>query len=297
MVSFLTHLFFPHHSNSHRPKLLHHKSLLLAIVFVLFLSFFTFSVRKSAPSVLGIATNVTVSDLLSLTNEKRAEQGLSALVLNNVLTDVATQKAQNMFEKNYWAHNAPDGTTPWVFFQRAGYNYLYAGENLAKDFNDSNGVVNAWMASPSHRENMLSNRYTEVGFAIANGKLNGSETTLVVEELGRKQGDTAAIPSQAAKSQALEKPQATPVPLAKQSQVDQQSLVAGFSNKPLIDSSFFTKQVSIVILGIIIAAFILDMIYIERKKLLRLVGHNLDHIIFLVGAIILIILFGKGVIL
>lgn len=294
MFKFLRHLFLPHHSNSHRSKLLHHKSLFALIILVVALSFLTFSVRKTAPTVLGIATNINTSDLLSFTNKKRQEQDLPPLILNSTLSKAAQQKGQNMFEEDYWAHNAPDGTTPWVFFQRVGYNYLYAGENLAKDFNDTQAVVAAWMASPSHRENMLSARYDEVGFAVVNGRLNGSETTLVIEELGRQQGKQAAISSQAAT--------AAPTPPQRETTVAQipagkESLVAGLTNKPLIDSTLFTKRVAVSILSIILVAFVFDMIYIERKKLLRLVGHNFDHILFLLGAIILIILFGKGVIL
>jgi uncharacterized protein YkwD len=295
MFGYLKHFFLPNHSNNLRPKILHHKSLISAIVFILFLSLLTFTVRRTAPSVLGIATNINAADLLSITNQKRQEQGLAPLALSDTLSKVASAKAKNMFDKDYWAHNAPDGTTPWVFYQRANYNYLYAGENLAKDFNDSKGVVDAWMASPSHRENMLSNRYAEVGFAVVNGTLNGLETTLVVEELGKRQGEVAAIPVQAAQSQAAPHPS-----VPQDSQVGNaygENLIAGFVSKPLIDSSFFTKRVAQSILGIIILAFILDMVYIERRKIMRLVGHNIDHIIFLVGAILLIILFGRGVIL
>ena len=64
-----------------------------------------------------------------------------------------------MIAKNYWAHNAPDGASPWSFFKNVGYRYLYAGENLARDFGDSASVVNAWMNSPTHRDNLLSGRY------------------------------------------------------------------------------------------------------------------------------------------
>ena len=68
-----------------------------------------------------------------------------------------------MFSKNYWAHFAPDGSTsPWDFIHQSGYNYIFAGENLAKGFTDANSVVAAWMNSPSHRENILSNKYKDV---------------------------------------------------------------------------------------------------------------------------------------
>lgn len=288
MISFLRHLFIPHDSNNYRSKLLHHKSLFVLFLLVVIFSSFTISLRQSAPQVLGVATNITPQDLLLTTNQKRTENGLAPLALSGKLSSAASSKAQDMFVKDYWAHNAPDGTTPWTFFQLIDYNYIYAGENLAKNFNDSEGVVNAWMASTSHRENMLSARYDEVGFAVVNGKLSNEETTLVVEFFGKEQ----TLQGQAPTTGASVPPEILPTPASVT-----QSLVAGVTNTPLIDSTALTKKVSIFILAILILAFILDMIYIERQKLVRLVGHNIDHILFLAGAILFIIVLGKGVIL
>lgn len=284
MISTLRHFFLPHPTNNHRPKLLHHKSLFVLLLLIVILSAFTFSLRKLNPSVLGVATDITIEDLVGFTNQKRQEQGTPPVVLNKELSDAAAAKANDMFAKDYWAHNAPDGTTPWVFIQNAGYSYIYAGENLAKDFADSKGVVNAWMTSPSHRDNMLSHRYDEVGFAVVNGSLNGQETTLVVQMFGRRQASAvASIPS--------EKSQVAPT------ETRGLSFVAGVTNKPRIDSQVLTKRVSVTILVLLIIAFILDMLYIERKKLVRLVGHNADHILFLTGVMILILFFGKGAVL
>jgi len=90
-----------------------------------------------------------------------------------------------MFAKDFWAHIAPDGTTPWKFILDSGYKYLYAGENLAKDFQTSDDVVAAWMASKmGHRENILNTHYNEIGVAVVNGTLGGFQTTLVVQMFG-----------------------------------------------------------------------------------------------------------------
>lgn len=85
-----------------------------------------------------------------------------------------------MIANNYWAHTAPDGTTPWDFISGSGYSYVVAGENLAKGFNTSQGVVTAWMGSSSHRANVLSTNFSEVGYATVDGTLQGTQTTLVV---------------------------------------------------------------------------------------------------------------------
>src|SRR5207253_1856778 len=111
-----------------------------------------------------VATNISTDALLTFTNQKRQDDGIAPLHISSELSSAASAKAADMFAKDYWAHNSPDGTTPWFFFQKVGYNYVYAGENLAKDFDNSEGVINGWMGSPSHRENMLNGKYDEVGF-------------------------------------------------------------------------------------------------------------------------------------
>ena len=141
-------------------------------------------VKTNYPTVLGVSSDVSTQELMILTNEKRQDNGLGALTIDDRLSQAAAGKASDMFNKDYWAHNAPDGTTPWSFIKGAGYNYIYAGENLARGFKSAQDVVNAWMASPEHRQNMLSSSYQNVGFAVATGKLTGEDTILVVEMLG-----------------------------------------------------------------------------------------------------------------
>jgi hypothetical protein len=101
-----------------------------------------------------------------------------------MLSAAALAKANNMFEMQYWDHFGPNGETPWQFISAAGYTYYYAGENLAKGFTTSEGVHQAWMASPSHRENILSPNYKDIGVAILSGTLNGKNVTLVVQMFG-----------------------------------------------------------------------------------------------------------------
>lgn len=176
-----------------RARLLKNSAL---FVYVLVLLFFQLYIYRASPRILGFATNITASELYQLVNEERAQQGLPALVRNSKLEQAAFKKAQDMFAKNYWAHYAPDGsTTPWQFILATGYNYKYAGENLAKDFNTSTSVVTAWMASASHRANLVSTNYKDIGVVAVNGTLLGEETTLVVQMLGSALGATASVPA------------------------------------------------------------------------------------------------------
>ena len=313
MKDFLHNLFFPRESNNHRPKILHHDSLLITICLFLFITSLFAAVGKTSPDVLGISFNITSSDLLALTNQKRAENGLAPLTMNDQLASAADQKANHMLANNYWAHIAPDGTTPWYFIKNAGYEYLYAGENLARGFTSSNDVVNAWMDSPTHRENMLSKNYNDIGFAIKEGSLTGSDTVLVVEELGSKyagqnqaQNTTqptvtptpviVAIISSRPSPTVL--PTLTPTPTTAP-QVKKQSTtsVAAVQNKPLIDSKSTSNKIALGFLALLISILAIDAVIIERKKIVRVVAHNLDHILFLMIIALVIIIIGRGIIL
>src|SRR5690606_22355375 len=66
---------------------------------------------------------------------------------------------------------------------------------LARDFDTSQGVINGWLNSPSHRENMLTAGYKDIGIAVLNGVLDGHETTLVVQLFGTPVTLAAAPPN------------------------------------------------------------------------------------------------------
>lgn len=176
----LKSLFIPHHGNLHRPHLTRWSMLSVFGLVVIGMQL-AFNIAISGhPGILGYATNIDAGSLNSLSNAQRTANGLPALAYNQTLANSAYQKAIDMVNNNYWAHVSPSGISPWYWFGAAGYSYSSAGENLAKDFNTSSGVVNAWMASPTHRANVLGNNFTEVGYAVVNGTLQGQQTTLVV---------------------------------------------------------------------------------------------------------------------
>lgn len=139
--------------------------------------------------VLSYATEMSQSQLIASTNQRRAANGVAALKLNSQLNNSAQAKANDMVTKNYWSHNSPNGDEPWVFFEAAGYKYLKAGENLAYGFSSSDSTVTGWMNSPTHRDNMLDYRFTEVGFGYKNGAdyNNSGQETVVVAHYGKPQ--------------------------------------------------------------------------------------------------------------
>lgn len=132
------------------------------------------------------------NELLTLVNQQRAAAGVAPLTSNPRLVSAAHSKSVDMITKDYWSHNAPDGSEPWHFFQENGYSFKYAGENLAKNFQDAAGVVSGWMNSPSHRQNLLSPNFTEIGLTAEPGVLQGEQTTLVVAHFGTQKDQKAA---------------------------------------------------------------------------------------------------------
>jgi len=292
---------------------LHHSSLFAVCVLLLALSFSFSYIHKKSPSVLGISFNITESDLLTVTNKIRAEKGVKPVTLNPKLSDAARRKAVDMFDKNYWAHFAPDGSTsPWFFIKEAGYGYLYAGENLAKGFTNSDEVVKAWMESPSHRENMLSDKYNDIGFAIVEGKLEGEETVLVVEmfgaaspvvaqdttkqlavETGQEPVQEIAIPPNAQDLQPVASEKS--LPLNEQTVKSEKN--GGIISKPIIDSQLTSRTITLSLLLFFIVALVIDLVVIERKQIPRIVGHNLDHIMLIIFFVLFVIVLKTGAIL
>lgn len=182
----IKHWFIPTHKNKFHPHALRPFGLFVFLALFVTIPFLYNVTSAKQAQVLGYATNISVGDVFAITNQERANNGVGALTLDSQLNSAAAAKASHMIANNYWAHVAPDGTTPWSFIYSAGYNYSAAGENLAKNFNTSAGVVNGWMNSPTHRTNMLSGSFSNVGFAVVNGTLLGEETTLVVALYGTR---------------------------------------------------------------------------------------------------------------
>lgn len=315
MWKFLRHFLLPHHSNNQRAKLIHSQSIFLVMLVLLAGSFFVSSVKKTFPQVLGANVDISAQTLLLLTNESRTQAGLPVLQLNDQLSQAAEGKAQDMFTKDYWAHFAPDGTSPWDFIHGAGYNYVYAGENLARGFNDSQSVINAWLASPEHRANMLSSHYTDVGFAIERGRLPGdNDTVLVVEMLGSRNAQntepkappvvalevtTTPQPSPAGQSPlggANSAPSATPSVTIAPVTPAPSPVLSAVKQQPLIDSAFISRGISLLLLGLFIVVFSLDIIFTESRKTIRLAGHSFDHLLFMLAILAMAIALGIGAI-
>lgn len=170
---------WPHRHNSWHPYLLRAPALAFATAGVASLLFIS-NLGEGPGNLLGVAENVTAADIIRTSNEARVKAGVEPLAINEDLNKAAIAKAESMFAADYWDHYGPNGETPWDFLRVNDYKYTVAGENLAKDFQTSRGVIEGWLGSPQHRGNLLSEEYEEMGVAAVDGVLNGRETTLVV---------------------------------------------------------------------------------------------------------------------
>ncbi len=128
-------------------------------------------------------SDITPEKLIELTNRERKAAGLNSLTANQSLTQAAILKGWVIMETNTFKHTINDRKfSAWI--REAGYNYSYAGENLAIDFLTSEGVVEAWKNSPSHKTNLLNPYFKEIGISAVTGKFQGQDTIVVVQVFG-----------------------------------------------------------------------------------------------------------------
>lgn len=311
----LAHFLVPHSKNNHHPYLLRHESLFAFTFVILLVQFFSFSSISSA-NVLGYGTDINRATIISLTNQERTSRGLQPLQENSLLNTSAANKANHMITHDYWAHFAPDGTSPWYFYNQVGYKYAWAGENLARDFSTSAGVIAGWMASTGHRDNMLNPNFSDIGIGVQNGTLEGEQTTLVVEHLGKSLGTSAAAGSnssktstsipvtleekyQATQNQAESKNQATASANVNQIQERIASANTPFSfNLPGFWKSLgLGQKTTLILLTVLLALFVFDSVVIFRKGVIRHNSHSFLHAIVLAILIIAVIRNATGGIL
>lgn len=130
--------------------------------------------------------NLTISGVIQETNRNRVEFGnLPPLIENQKLNISAEQKMNDMFSKQYFEHISPIGEGVDDVIKSINYEYILVGENLAMGiFRDNKDLVEAWMASPGHRANILNDKYLEIGVAVGYGDFEGKNVWLAVQHFG-----------------------------------------------------------------------------------------------------------------
>jgi hypothetical protein len=159
---------------------------------------------KKESRVLGVSTSLSTQEIISLLNLERAKQGLGPVSENEKLMMAARNKGEDMLTLDYWAHVSPKGMEPWTFLQKEDYNYQSAGENLARDFKSETDLLAAWMASPTHRANILNGNYSETGLAVLDGIIEGKPVVLVVNFFAQPRGYWGLAPKTAVYDQEID---------------------------------------------------------------------------------------------
>jgi uncharacterized protein YkwD len=312
----LSHFFIPHPETHKKAHLISTQAFLVYIAFFIVLQFGFNIVAKVKPEVLSAAANVESTELIRLTNIERAKNGLPPVKENPELNAAAQKKGENMLAENYWAHFAPSGKSPWDFISGSGYQYSYAGENLARNFTDSTAVVDAWMNSPSHKENIVNSHYQDIGIAVIQGQLLGQQTILVVQEFGKPSPNYVAsapesTPAPTTEAAPLVKvtptqlpviAAETPVPTSRsiaQAEIQGVSpLVAGEQTpQVLVDPFIWTKTVGLMLISILALLIFIDIYIIRRRAVVSLSQRHLPHLAMLGVAASTLVNMGPGQVL
>ena len=279
MKHFWSHFFIPQKKNNHRATLLKPHFLLLFIGFYFLNQSVIKFISLAKPGVLGYSSEITAQKVFDQTNIQRQENGLAPLQYNSVLSESATKKAQDMFANNYWAHTSPSGTTPWDFFKSVGYKYSVAGENLARDFYDTESLIKAWMDSPTHRANMLNSKYQEIGIGVVNGVLGGVKTTLVVQHFGTPLNGLSNPPS-----------------VSQSVSTTNKSQVLSETQSKYVSPLTLNKIIGLIIFLVIIVTLFIDGYLTLKNNTHRLTGSSIGHIGFLIVILLFMLYSQQGAI-
>lgn len=101
------------------------------------------------------------SEMLELCNQQRRANGKPDLTLNKTLCANAAVRAEEISRDDWFSHQRPDGT---MCFTAVTVNYMTCGENIAYGTRTASATIAAWMDSPGHRANILSDEFTQAGF-------------------------------------------------------------------------------------------------------------------------------------
>lgn len=175
--------------------------------FTLALALLLLLTRVGLGSFFTSASDITTENVARAVNQERTGRNIGALIYNSKLAAAANFKANDMVNRKYFSHTDPDGKYIWDKIVSEGYSpYTILGENLAVDFSSTEGLVAAWIASPTHRANILNTNFKDQGLGVAFGNSTLGEFTSSVANTFGAQATAKQI------AQAPEDPKPTPVP-------------------------------------------------------------------------------------
>ncbi|MBI4050109.1 MAG: CAP domain-containing protein [Candidatus Doudnabacteria bacterium] len=189
----ITNFFIARQENNYRPPVLSYKAFLIYALVLLLLRLFLLAPPPAE------AAAVESGLIMNLINSERAARNIPTLLLSPALNTAADGKSSDMLARDYFAHIDPDGDYVWGRIVKAGYApYKILGENLAIDFSTSEGMVKAWVDSPTHRANMLNTDFIDQGLKTLYGNFQERYTNVTTSLFGALYpvaGESAARPA------------------------------------------------------------------------------------------------------
>ncbi|MDO8425687.1 MAG: CAP domain-containing protein [bacterium] len=189
--------FIPHEGNDYQPHAVRGKrarqyaGAFVAMKLIVVIAILT------APSSLFMSERsfaALEADLIARTNAERVAHGHAAVAPDVQLEQAATSRAVDLGTFGYFSHVGPNGQEFRDFLAAARYPFAAAGENLAMGFSDAQAITEAWMASPTHRANILADDYVDIGVGAARGTFGGRPVVYIAQHLGRRSDTVAAAP-------------------------------------------------------------------------------------------------------
>ncbi|MFH1183197.1 MAG: CAP domain-containing protein [Candidatus Moraniibacteriota bacterium] len=232
---------------------------------VLFLAF--------SPKALASQTlNITPEEVIKMVNDSRQAGNLEALTVNEKLSQAAQAKVEDMLKENYFAHDSPSGKTPWFWIERTGYDYRYAGENLAMDFKSVQEQHVAWMTSLTHKKNILNSNFREIGVAVKQGFIEGHLAIITVQEFGTPMSFMpASLPKKVSSPQTQlageeEKSDLRSIPILDKELLQNDYLSPKLNSTDWLTLAFITLQTLIILIISLINPIILVFLVVQSRN-------------------------------
>ena len=139
------------------------------VVFALVIMVVMFSATRNicASELYEKITNTNEWEVLKIVNKERQAQGLEPLTIFASLQSAAGVRAKEIAD--HFSHYRPDGTMCYTVIREQEIAYGCAGENIAAGYATPANVMNGWMNSAGHRENILSDSYSHIGVGYYKG--------------------------------------------------------------------------------------------------------------------------------
>jgi hypothetical protein len=195
-MSYLKHHFIPHVKNNHHAPVLHRKRHVVYTLFALGIKSLVVLITILLPLDVFVtpdALEAQLDAIIEETNAVRAKEGEAPLRTDDQLGVSATLKAADMRDWQYFAHTSPSGIGVADMIRLGGYEFLYAGENLAIGFGTAADVVRAWRESPTHYANLVHPVFQDIGVGVAIGSQDGMPVPYFVQHFGTPKGADVSV--------------------------------------------------------------------------------------------------------